>query len=618
VVNWECRNEIKKISAKNILPVKFFEVDDLSDLVVIAGQNGIGKTRLVSHLIAAFQNPNTPNIQFEIEATNADERELFSHSKPEGVNNNIINTHISNDGQRLQSLLQQNKRRRNYKSGVLYYESDRTIVNVQPLTYQFEYPDPWDESVAWNMPLGGLKNRWQDTQHSIFKKIHSQGSSITARARQLKKAGYEEMKLSFEDPLVPFKEAFLKLLGPKELVDINLQNQNLMYRHEGQERPISTLSSGEKEVLNIAFDFILRKPSDCIIFFDEPELHLHPELLSRLISTLRSVGKNNQFILISHSPEVISSTLNDTVVFLTPPKENNGNQAVVVGRDNEAAEALHRLGQSIGVVALGKKIVLIEGADASLDKQTYSHLLRNRFPNLVLLPSGGKGSLQSFKTISEQILDRSIWGVRFFMLADRDAAPVSNMENANFRTLSKYHLENYFLDADILSECFSEMEVSDSWLRDPSEINNHLRKLARDTLGYAASVVASHKIRQMAGNVDVKPKGVHQLTKDELIEEFRLKSNAELSRISGALDEDGIKTIVNTAYDKLSGLLEMDSEEWKTEFPAKSIFSKFCAAADMKEGRLKTMYLQKSENHDDAPFAEIISIFEDFSNRQEN
>lgn len=36
-----------------------------------------------------------------------------------------------------------------------------------------------------------------------------------------------------------------------------------------------------------------------------------------------------------------------------------------------ANRALRLLGQSIGIVALGKRIVLIEGADSSLDKQTY-------------------------------------------------------------------------------------------------------------------------------------------------------------------------------------------------------------------------------------------------------
>ena len=47
---------IKRISVSDIAPVKRFDVDDLSDLVVIAGPNGVGKTRLVSGLLSLFQS----------------------------------------------------------------------------------------------------------------------------------------------------------------------------------------------------------------------------------------------------------------------------------------------------------------------------------------------------------------------------------------------------------------------------------------------------------------------------------------------------------------------------------------------------------------------------------
>ena len=55
---------IKKILAKDILPVKLFEVDNLSDLVVIAGPNGVGKTRLISGILQYMQNFNGTNPSF--------------------------------------------------------------------------------------------------------------------------------------------------------------------------------------------------------------------------------------------------------------------------------------------------------------------------------------------------------------------------------------------------------------------------------------------------------------------------------------------------------------------------------------------------------------------------
>ncbi len=177
--------------------------------------------------------------------------------------------------------------------------------------------------------------------------------------------------------------------------------------------------------MNIVFDFLLRKPADCIVIFDEPELHLHPELSYKLLQTLRGIGSNNQFIFCTHSPDIITASLDSSVIFIAPPKDADSNQAIVVREEDETHQALKLLGQSIGIISLGKKIVLVEGSNASLDKQTYGTILKNRFPNLVLVPGGGKGLLTSFAFLHKEVLERTIWGVEFFMLCDRDAVPPS-------------------------------------------------------------------------------------------------------------------------------------------------------------------------------------------------
>ncbi len=595
---------IKRISASGIAPIKRFEVDGLSDLVVIAGPNGVGKTRLVNGLLSFFRNPQVSDPSFTIEATSNAESEAWGKSKLETVD--------ANDAQMLRALLQQNRRRRNFTSSVIYYESNRSIQNVKPLNFQFDFPDPWEEDVSWDLSFGGLTKRWQDTQHAIFKKIQGQKTSIANRAIQLRSEGHTQMNLEFRDPLEPFRDAFEKLLGPKKLHRADLQSQQLIYLEESEQRDISTLSSGEREVLTITFDFILRQPSHCVVFFDEPELHLHPELLARLITTLRTVGKSNQFILISHSPEVIASSLDDTVIFLTPPREDQSNQAVILKEKDSAAEALHRLGQSVGVISLGKKIVLIEGKDSSLDKKTYSHILANKFPELVLLPSGGKGNLYAFDAVAREVLDKTLWGIRFFMLADRDASPTSQ-GSGSFRVLNRYHLENYFLDAEVLASCFTELEDSDSWLRSPQEIEEKLRTIAREGLGHAAALIVAKQIRDAVGNVDTMPNGIHNQNQADFVEAFKNTSRIELQRVSESLDSGNIEARASEEYRRLVGLLDSENCEWKSHFPGKPIFSKFCEAAQMPQGRMKALYLVKAFKSDSNPFAEVIRIFEDFS-----
>ena len=95
------------------------------------------------------------------------------------------------------------------------------------------------------------------------------------------------MQLDFPDPLAIFKKAFSRLLPGKELVDLDEQTQNIQYRTaRAGPLPLMSLSSVEREVVGIVFDFLLRDPADSVIVFDEPELHLHPELSYRLLHTL--------------------------------------------------------------------------------------------------------------------------------------------------------------------------------------------------------------------------------------------------------------------------------------------------------------------------------------------
>jgi hypothetical protein len=209
-------------------------------------------------------------------------------------------------------------------------------------------------------------------------------------------------------------------LAPKVFLDPDPKNQQLSYSIDGTTFPISSLSSGEREVVNIVFDFLLRSPSDCIVVFDEPEIHLHPELSYKLLQTLRILGKNNQFIFCTHSAEIITASLDNTVVFVSPPRPDGSNQGIKVSEDDDTNQALKLLGQSIGIVALGKKLVLIEGAHSSLDKQTYGAILRDRFPSLVLVPAGGRSVVTSFSVLQREVLDKTVWGVEFFMLCDRD------------------------------------------------------------------------------------------------------------------------------------------------------------------------------------------------------
>lgn len=599
---------IVSFSVNKFPPIENFSVNGVSDLIVIAGPNGVGKSRLAAALLQSFHGVSQYT-SITIEPTNDVEREHFQSTSLDMSN--------PADFSKLSSLLHQNRRRRNFNSAVLYYESTRTVQRVQPLTFSFEFTDPWEEEVSWSMSMDGLSGRWTDTQHAIFKKIHSQRTSLGVRAQQLRAEGKDSMSLEFDDPLLMFREAFSRLLAPKQLTRADLSTQSIMYEENGAEFQIDNLSSGEKEVVRVCFDFILRKPSDCIVVFDEPEVHLHPELLIRMINTLRSVGERNQFILLSHSPDLISSSLEDTVVFLTPRKDDGSNQAVIVGATDHATSALHALGQSIGVLSLGRKIVIIEGTESSLDKRTYSEILRNRFPNLVLVAGGGRDNIEGFQATVDHLLDKAVWGVSFYLYTDLDAQTSNQGDQVageNTRRLKRYHLENYFLDSRILAECFAEMEPVGHWLRDEDKINLKLREIASAQLGYITALTVSKILRKRFGNIDVMPRGAHQMALEDLKIQFEMARETESIRFKESMLPEDVMKLVEETYSRFEDMVQSGDLTWINHFPGKPIFSAFCGAANIKAGRLKSLYIRRALAKEDSPFNDIIEDFSYFSN----
>src|SRR5437870_1156734 len=99
---------IKTITAKTVLPVKSLSAENLSDVVVLAGPNGVGKTRLIEGLLQFFQNPRPQdNIRLVIEATCQTERTDWG--KP------FLDTNLADDAQKLRTTLQKNRQRSSLK-----------------------------------------------------------------------------------------------------------------------------------------------------------------------------------------------------------------------------------------------------------------------------------------------------------------------------------------------------------------------------------------------------------------------------------------------------------------------------------------------------------------------
>ncbi len=602
---------IESIQLRDHPPIKNVEITDVSNILVLAGPNGVGKTRLVDRLLQVFRSPNTPNASIVVRPTTQAEKTAWGHDS--------LDTARPDQAQLLLGTLQGKQRRGTWRSSVIYFDSFRELARVQPLTWDWNWANPSEEEVGWDMLFNSFGSRYQDTVHAILKLVAHQRQQLAQRAIDLKRSGETAMPLDFPDPLAPFKQSFARLLAPKTLTDLDVRAQQMRYCVDNTTLPIDSLSSGEREVFKIVFDLLLRSPEDCIIFIDEPEIHLHPELSFRLLRTLETIGQRNQFVLCTHSADIITSALDHTVIFIRPPGTAE-NQALRINTTDPQIDTLRQLGETVGVVSLGRRIVLIEGREKSVDRYVYGALIREKFPDLVLAPSGGRQTILSFTDVISNVLDKTVWGIDFYMLSDRDAsipdAKLHELETTScgrLRFLKRYHIENYFLDEETIAELFRDLAGPTDWTCDPAQVNVRLRAIAGDSIGHAVNLWVSMHVRSALGRVDLSLSDGSLGDVEEYVAAIQTRAGEETGRITTRLAPEEIGSQARDYWRRLQTALS-DGDAWKVVFPAKVIIGRFCQDARLDKGYFRTAYLNAARRRDLAPFKEILDIFGTWSN----
>ena len=319
----------------------------------------------------------------------------------------------------------------------------------------------------------------------------------------------------------------------------------------------------------------------------------------RLLKALQVIGLRNQFFFLTHSADIISSAIEHSVVFLAP-RPSGENQAVLLGTSDEAVAALHELGQSLGIISLGRRIVLIEGTEGSLDKDTYGAILQSRFPSLVLAPSGSRQTILGFGRIVEDVLSKTLWGLDFFMFADRDnslpediLADLEAQGKGRLKFLPRLHLENYFLDEFVMAAAFEDLAPVSDWRRDPAQIRERLSSIAtplsRDLIPLAVNRWLGAQLRALVGEVDVTLKGVTHPSPESFLADLAPRVSAENKRLSSHISTTILDGEVHRRWQELSNALL--SDDWKRLFPGKILLAQFASSAGIKPGFLKNAYM---------------------------
>lgn len=126
---------------------------------------------------------------------------------------------------------------------------------------------------------------------------------------------FAEDTLRKYDVLMPLQEqlsvfvAFLDKHYRGKSVDVQ-QEKGFVLRLDDEAESVlspSQLSSGEQQILTLAYQLVFKTKAGTLVLIDEPELSLHVNWQQSLIDDLRSLGEQQDlsFLLATHSPTVI-------------------------------------------------------------------------------------------------------------------------------------------------------------------------------------------------------------------------------------------------------------------------------------------------------------------------
>lgn len=250
-----------------------------------------------------------------------------------------------------------------------------------------------------------LLNDYAQVLSVLFAKKARRDSQLANRVREMEREdknerpempdSADEILLRIWNDLLPHRQLVIE--DNKITASISTGNT-----YQGRE-----MSDGERVALYLMAQ-CLCVPPDSIVIIDEPEIHLHKSLMSKLWSKIEEAQPNCLFIYITHDIDFAASRVGSRKIWI---KSHDGSRWIW----DEVPEA-EDLPESVLLEILGsrKKVLFVEGEKGSLDYKIYQAV----YPEFLIIPRGGcEKVIESTKSMRG---NSALHHVEAFGIIDRD------------------------------------------------------------------------------------------------------------------------------------------------------------------------------------------------------
>lgn len=277
--------------------------------------------------------------------------------------------------------------------------------------------------------------------------------------------------------------AILRKIIDVEISDLGdvMNGRGQLYFKKGNslDFPYANLSSGEKEVVDIIVDLLVKIPeyNESVFCIDEPELHLNTAIQRKLLVEIEKlIPEHCQLWVATHSIGFLRAMQEELseksqILDFSEKEYFSGSHTmrpIVPNRSNWQRIFSTALEDLTGLVS-PRIIVYCEGRDApgvsgrerGFDAKVYNQIFSPTQPETLFISSGGNTELDQRSDIAIRILSKVFADLSILVLKDRDMVSGGHatsddrliyLQNnpRNHRVLNRFEIENYLFDKQVL------------------------------------------------------------------------------------------------------------------------------------------------------------------------
>lgn len=278
-----------------------------------------------------------------------------------------------------------------------------------------------------------------------------------------------------EKYLREINNALKEILEDIQISDIGdpLDNQrNQLYFSKGtiKQFPFKNLGSGEKEIVDLIIDLIIKKQvfNNTIYCIDEPDLHINTAIQSKLLKKLlKIIPENSQLWISTHSLGFIEEAFGLGAASIVDFSEKDFDKPQVLNPVEKTKKNVRRIYkvalEELVDFVVPEKLIFCEGENREGDEKFLKSIFKDDpdFKDLEFISS--KSTLQVKAAVLSVLepINRGLSPKQALAIVDRDYRTDNILEEDRsdyIKILNMYSLENYLLHPDNIAG-FNEIEI---------------------------------------------------------------------------------------------------------------------------------------------------------------